>query len=145
MKSGGVAAIGVGTSEADPEHRAEEAIYRALNHPLLEVDYSGAAGALIQVIGGNDLTLEEVSKIGEIVGSQLDPSAQTIWGARILPEMEGKLQVISIVTGVKSPYILGAGVSPEPRSVEKALERHVDSRSSLKRPISNDLGIDIIS
>ena len=141
MKSGGVAAIGVGQSEADPDHRAEEAIYRALNHPLLEVDYSGAAGALIQVIGGNDLTLDEVSKIGEIIGSQLDANAQTIWGARVLPEMDGKLQVISIVTGVKSPYILGASNAGQ----EKQVDTRSESRSSgFRRPISNDLGIEVI-
>ncbi|MBI4895413.1 MAG: cell division protein FtsZ [Candidatus Aenigmarchaeota archaeon] len=143
MRAGGVAAIGVGTSEADPEHRAEEAVYRALNHPLLEVDYSGAAGALIQVIGGNDMTLDEVSKVGEIVGTQLDPNAQTIWGARVLPEMDGKIQVISIVTGVKSPYILGAHQETAVAPVEA---KSVQGRSSpsLRRPISNDLGIEVI-
>ncbi|MBI5332538.1 MAG: cell division protein FtsZ [Candidatus Aenigmarchaeota archaeon] len=135
MKSGGVATIGVGTSETESGQRAEEAIYRALNHPLLEVDYSGATGALIQVIGGNDLTLEEVSKIGEIVSSQLDPNAQTMWGARMSPEMDGKIQVISIVTGVKSPYIMGSGTPA--KQVQK--EQYAASR-----PVSTELGIEII-
>lgn len=130
MRTGGVAAIGVGTSEADHGSRAEEAIYRALNHPLLEVDYQGATGALIQVIGGADMTLDEVSKVGEVVASQLDPGAQIIWGARVLPEFDGKLQVISIVTGVKSPYILGPSMKEAPAQRSR---------------VSNDLGIEVIA
>ncbi len=105
MKCGGVAAIGVG--ESSSENRAKEAVTKALNHPLLEVDYSGARGALIQIVGGDNLKLEEVNTIGEIVSKHLDPEAPVIWGARILPEYEDKLQVITIITGVKSPYILG--------------------------------------
>lgn len=127
MRSGGVAAIGVGESAS--EHRAHEAVSRALNHPLLEVDYTGATGALIQVIGGEDMRLDEINQIGEAVSKQLDPEAQVIWGARIVPEYENKLQVITIVTGVKSPFILG----PEAR-------RDPQSRSVMSR----QLGIEVI-
>jgi cell division protein FtsZ len=127
MREGGMAFIGVGESDND-ERRAEEAIYRALNHPLLETEYTGATGALIQVIGGNDITLEEVSKIGELVQNQLDKNAQVIWGARILPEFGNKLQVISIITGVKSPYILG-------RSEKPAASAH---------KVSHELGIEVL-
>ena len=105
MKSGGVSTIGIGIS--DSSNRSKEAVAKALRHPLLQVDYSGASGALIQIIGGPDLKLEEVNEIGEAVAKHLAPEAQTIWGARILDEYEGKVQVITIVTGVKSPYILG--------------------------------------
>jgi cell division protein FtsZ len=65
-------------------------------------------GALIHVTGGEDLRLDEVNLIGEYISKQLDPQAQVIWGARIDPAYKGKIKVISIVTGVKSPYILGA-------------------------------------
>lgn len=105
MKTGGVAAIGVGDS--DSQERAEEAVLKALNHPLIDVDYAGATGALIQVIGGEDIKLEEISKIGEKVHDFLDKDAQIIWGARVIPELENKIQVITIITGVKSPFILG--------------------------------------
>ena len=111
MKAGGVAAIGVG--ESTSEHRAHEAVSKALNHPLLEVDYTGATGALIQVIGGEDMKLEEINQIGEAVSKQLDPDAQVIWGARIVPEYDNKIQVITIVTGVKSPFILGPAARKE--------------------------------
>lgn len=106
MHYGGVAAIGVG--QAEDEDRAELAVERAMNHPLLNVDYNGAKGAMVHVTGGPDLRLEEVNRIGNYVQSQLDPDAQVIWGARILPEFSHKVQVITIVTGVKSPYIMGS-------------------------------------
>jgi len=127
MREGGVAFIGVGSSESD-DNRAGEAIARAMNHPLLEADCQGAKGALIQIIGGPNITLDEVSKVGEEVQSQLDPSAQVIWGARIVPEMGDKLQVISIITGVKSPYILGAVTKDEPAAAK----------------MSQDLGIEVL-
>ena len=126
MHAGGVAAIGVG--ESNSSDRAKDAITKALQNPLLEVDYTGAAGALVHITGGSDLRLDEVNMIGESVAQHLDPAAQVFWGARILPEFEGKVQVICIITGVKSPYILG------PVSYERPVVRE----------ISQALGIDII-
>jgi len=123
---GGVAAIGVG--ESNSSDRARDAVQKALENPLLEVDYTGAAGALVHITGGPDMTLEEVNRIGEMVSENLDPSATVYWGARILPEFEGKIQVITIITGVKSPYILGAITREEP----------------VIREVSSALGIDII-
>ena len=105
MQQGGVASIGVG--ESDGTNRAEDAVRLALNHPLLEVDYKDARGALVQVIGGPDLKLDEINTVGEILQKELAPGAQIIWGARIVPEYDDRLQVITIVTGVKSPFILG--------------------------------------
>lgn len=126
MATGGVAAIGVG--ESNSSDRAKDAITKALLNPLLEVDYAGATGALVHITGGPDLRLDEVNMIGETVGQHLDPTAQVFWGARILPEFEGKVQVISIITGVKSPYILG------PVSYERPVVKE----------LSQTLGIDII-
>ena len=126
MHAGGVACIGVG--ESNSSDRARDAISKALQNPLLEVDYEGATGALIHITGGPDLRLEEVNLIGETVSKNLDPSAQVFWGARILPEFEGKVQVITIITGVKSPYILGPVSYEEP----------------VTREISETLGIEVL-
>ena len=126
MHSGGVAALGVG--ESNSSDRALDAVTKALTNPLLDVDYTGATGALIHITGGNDLRLEEVNAIGEAVSQYLDPTAQVIWGARILPEFGNKVQVIAIITGVQSPYILG------PVAREKASTRELDMA----------LGIDVI-
>lgn len=105
MKCGGVSAICVG--ESDSQSRIKDAVLKAINHPLLEVDYSGALGALIHVICGPDCTLAEINEAGELISNKLSPEAQLIWGARVVPEYAGKVQVIAIITGVKSPYILG--------------------------------------
>ncbi|MCD4740592.1 cell division protein FtsZ, partial [archaeon] len=74
---------------------------------LLDVDYRGAKGALIHISGGPDLTLGEANEIGERLTEAIDPSAQVIWGSRVVPEYEGKIEVISIFTGVQSPHIRG--------------------------------------
>jgi cell division protein FtsZ len=121
MHSGGVATIGF--AESDTKSRAEEAIIKAMSNPLLEVDYQGGSGALIHVTGGDDLRLDEVNLIGEYVSKQLDPEAQVIWGARIDPAFKGKLRVITIVTGVKSPFILGPTVTE--RKVEKSFSQEL--------------------
>ena len=128
MHSGGVAAVGFG--ESDTKNRAEEAVMKALTNPLLEVSYEGGTGALIHITGGSDMRLDEVNLIGEHVSKQLDPDAPVIWGARIDPEFKGKIRVITIVTGVKSPYILG------PRATEERART---------REFTKDLGISVIN
>jgi len=105
MRNGDVAVIGVG--ESDTQGKVEEAVRQALTHPLLDVDYKGATGALIHVTCGPDLKLEEFSNIGQLVTETLSPDAQVIIGARINKDFAGKVRVITIMTGVKSPYILG--------------------------------------
>ena len=98
MQGGGVSVIGIG--ESDTEHRVDEAVKRALSNPLLDVTYEGATGALIHITGGEDLTLDEVNRVGEIVTQALDPDSQVIWGARVNEEMNNRLRVMTIITGV---------------------------------------------
>ncbi|MBI2547810.1 cell division protein FtsZ [Candidatus Woesearchaeota archaeon] len=105
MTDGGVAAIGVGAS--DTNNRVEEAVTGALSNPLLDINYEGATGALIHIEGGPDLTLEEVSRVGDLVTANLDQDANVIWGARINDDMKGRVCVMTIITGVSSPWILG--------------------------------------
>ncbi|MBS3118766.1 cell division protein FtsZ [Candidatus Woesearchaeota archaeon] len=105
MQNGGVAAIGVGVS--DTGNRVEEAVKGALSNPLLDINYQGATGALIHVTGGPDMTLDEVAQIGELVTESLDEDANVIWGARIADDHKGKISVMTIITGVQSPQLLG--------------------------------------
>ena len=126
MKDGGVAVIGMG--EDNSSERVSQAVKQALTHPLLDVDYTGATGALIHVTCGPDLKLEEFDHIGRIVSDNLGPEANVIIGARISKEFAGRVRVITIMTGVKSPYLLG-------KSAEETLE-----------PISkelSDVGIEV--
>ena len=66
-----------------------------------------ATGALIHIHGGPDLTLEEVNQIGELVTESMDDNANCIWGTRVTDDMKGKVTVMTIMTGVKSPWVLG--------------------------------------
>ena len=125
MADGGVAAIGVGTS--DTNSKVDEAVRGALDNPLLDIKYEGATGALIHICGGPDMTLEDISKVGELVTEELDEDANVIWGARVNEDMKGKLMVMTIVTGVQSPAILGK-------------TREVETNSE----INEELGIEII-
>ncbi|MFH1823423.1 MAG: cell division protein FtsZ [archaeon] len=127
ISDGGVAMIGVG--ESDSNNRAEEAIEKAIDNPLLDVDISEAKGALINIIGGLDLTLEEAKQVIETVGKRIGADARMIWGAQLSEDMDKTLRVLLILTGVKSPQILGSG--------EKRKEK-------AERNIQEELGIEFV-
>ena len=99
--------------ESDTGQRALEAVEKAVNNPLLDVDISDAAGALINVVGGSDMSLDECKLIVETIGDKLSPDAKLVWGAQISPDMENAIRVLLIVTGVKSSQIMGHGESIE--------------------------------
>jgi len=105
MGKGGVAMIGIG--ESDSDQRANEAVEKAITNPLLDVDIQGANGALINVSGGSDMTLDEAKKVVETVSEKLDENAKLIWGAQISEDLENTIRVMLIVTGVDSPQIFG--------------------------------------
>ncbi len=110
MKRGGVALIGLGEAEGD--NKAVDAITEALNSPLLEVDITEATGALVNVTGGNDMTLREAQKVVEEIYAKIDKNARIIWGTTIDPSMKKSIRAMLVVTGVKSKQIMG----PTPRS-----------------------------
>jgi len=125
MKNGDVAVIGVG--ESDTTARVDEAVRQALTHPLLDVDYKGATGALIHITCGPDFKLEEFAGVGELVTENISPDAQVIIGARVNREFANKVRVITIMTGVKSPYIMGrhreeSRISTKPQMSELGIE-----------------------
>jgi len=119
MRGGGVAVIGIG--ESDSTNRVVEAVEQALTHPLLDVDYKGATGALVHVTGGEDLKLEEFDSIGRAVSENLSNDAQVIIGARINKEFVGRVRVITIMTGVKSPYVLAKSTAEQAFPVSKEI------------------------
>ncbi len=106
MTNGGLAMIGL--AESDTERRAAEAVEKALNTPLIDVDIEGATGALINVSGGADMTIKEAQEIVQRVNERLDPDAKVIWGAQIDPSLGDTIKAMIIVTGVRSPQIYGA-------------------------------------
>jgi len=109
MSNGGVALIGVG--ESDSENRANEAVEKSINNPLLDGDIAGASGALINVGGSKDLTLNEARRVVEAVSERLSDEARVIWGAQIYDDLGSVLRVMLIVTWLKSPHIFGKSKS----------------------------------
>ena len=113
MKGGGVAMIGLGESQATGEERAIEAIDEAINSPLLEVDVSSSTGVLVNVVGGEDMTVSEAERVAEEVQARVSPNARIIWGATVDPGLRHVLRIMLVATGVKSKQILGRKTAQE--------------------------------
>lgn len=127
MKGSGMAMIGMGESESGD--RALESVHEALNSPLLDLDISNAQGALINISGSSDLTLNEAEKIVQIVADELDPDANIIWGAQIQEDLENVIRTTIVVAGVKSPHIFG---TPTEREYVEERERETVKESALE-------------
>ena len=124
MGDGGVALIGVG--ESDSHDRAKQAVDKALHNPLLDVTIDGAKGALINIIGGPDLKLEEARTIVEEISTKLNNDAPIIWGAQMSDDLEGLLRVMLIVTGVTSEQITGSRSSKNLGKSEKEMNLGIE-------------------
>jgi cell division protein FtsZ len=125
MMGSGMAMIGMG--ESDSGDRAIESVHEALNSPLLDLDISNAKGALINISGSSDLTLNEAEKVVQIVADELDPDANIIWGTQIQEDLQNTIRTTIVVAGVKSPYIFG--VHDEPEYVEEKQKEKVPESS----------------
>ncbi len=111
MQNGGIALISLG--EGSGPDKVNSAVRSTLEHPLLDVDYEGAKGAIIHLEGGPDLTLGEATKIGELISTQFDENANIKLGARINPNLEGKVRVTAVIVGVHSPMMFSKGTQEE--------------------------------
>ncbi|WP_435361099.1 cell division protein FtsZ [Haloarchaeobius sp. DFWS5] len=105
MERGGVAMIGLG--ESDSGSKSTDSVKAALRSPLLDVDISGASSALVNVTGGNDMSIEEAEGVVEEIYDRIDPDARIIWGTSIDETLEGSMRTMIVVTGVDSPQIYG--------------------------------------
>ncbi|VVB85969.1 Cell division protein FtsZ 1 [uncultured archaeon] len=105
MKGGGLAVMLVG--EAKGQDKAKEVVRAALNHPLLDVDTTGATGCLLHITGGPDMSLHEAEQIASSLTYELDSHANVIWGARVRKDYESKVRCMAIMTGIKSAQIMG--------------------------------------
>ncbi len=120
MDSGGLSVMLWG--EADETAGVEEIVKEALNHPLLNVDYKGANGALVHITGGPKMSLQYVQDVAKSLTEDLDCYSNVILGARVMPEFEGRCRVMAIMTGVQSPNLLGPSrAAMTERPVRKAV------------------------
>ncbi len=127
MQGGGVGFIAVGEGKGNDRVRA--AAEGVVKNRLLDVDFEGAKGAIIHITGGSDLTLGDAIKAGEMITERMDPEANVKWGARIMQNYEGRLEIVAIVTGVKGASVAGS---------------QMDNESSYEEPTSSVGGLDFI-
>jgi len=109
MEGGGLSMISLG--EGQGHDKVQDVVKDTLSHPLLDVDYEGAKGCLIHLEGGPDLSLGDAIKAGDLLTQSFDEGASVKMGARINPSLNGAIRITAIITGIKSPYILGKSVT----------------------------------
>ncbi len=106
LTDGGFAVIGLGEATLDAKHeeRSRVAIETALNSPMLDADISSATRALINVVGGDDMTLKEAEFVVAETAKRINSNAHIIWGARIEENLKkSAIRVLVVLAGVKFP------------------------------------------
>ncbi len=127
LKDKGIAHLGVGVAKGD--NRIIEAVRVAVNCPLLETTIEGARGVILNVVGGDDLTFDEVADAAELVRSVVDASANIIFGARIDPNVQDEVEITVIATGF-------SGFESK-RNDEENMQRGYQSGRMYDRPAYN--------
>ncbi len=103
----------MGTGESDGENRAIEAAEKAIANPLLDgVSMKGAKGVIVSITGGEDMRLMEVDEAASHIKELVDPDANIIWGSAFNPDLEGKIRVSVVATGIE------ADAASEPRPAQ---------------------------
>jgi cell division protein FtsZ len=153
MGEGGLAVMLWG--EAKTSDGASAVVQEALNHPLLDVDYRGATGALVHITGGPDLTLKTAEEVAENLTYELDAHANVIWGARVTPDFEGRIRVMSIMTGIstseEAPVSQAQGETAPKAAFQEVGFQPERPVSIARRPIANPVsnpgigGIDFVA
>ncbi|MDE1871141.1 MAG: cell division protein FtsZ [Candidatus Micrarchaeota archaeon] len=134
LQDSGYALIGMGESHAaNEDKRIEKAISETLDSPLLDIDISKSRKALVNIIGGSDLTLKEAENVFRAVSSRINDEAMLKWGARIDPKLPKNTLKIMVVMG-------GVGLA---EYVEDSIQQSQKDAESGKFNI-DDLGLDEI-
>ncbi|MEM2137825.1 MAG: cell division protein FtsZ [Candidatus Anstonellaceae archaeon] len=105
LENGGISAICIG--DASGVGRVDDLMEKVLKNRLLDIDVEGARGVLLHITGGNDLTLGDATRAGELLTQYVDPEANVIYGARIDEGYSRQIEAMGIFTGIKTPYVLG--------------------------------------
>ena len=147
----------MGTGEGHGENRALEAAEKAIANPLLDgVSMQGAKGVIILIIGGEDMKLLEVDEAANHIRELVDPNANIIWGSAFNPDLQGKIRVSVVATGIeqdasavedasaRAPFNLGASRGParpqaQPTEVKPLFERAAPAPAPEPEPEPLDL------
>jgi cell division protein FtsZ len=104
----------MGTGEASGDNRAIEAAEKAISNPLLDgVSMKGAKGVIISITGGEDMRLMEVDEAASHIKELVDPDANIIWGSAFNNDLDGKIRVSVVATGIEAE----AAQQPQPGKV----------------------------
>lgn len=104
LEKKGIASFGIG--EAEGSERIDKAVQRASSMPILDIhDISTSFGLLIQITGGQDMTLDEVAKVGELMTKRLPNTKKIIWGAKVDDTMTGRIRIMALFTSVGNPFV----------------------------------------
>ncbi len=129
----------MGTGEGEGENRALQAAEQAIANPLLDgVSMAGAKGVIISIIGGEDMKLLEVDEAANHIRELVDEDANIIWGSAFNPDLEGKIRVSVVATGIEGggktqtrsesrSFSLGGSRAPKRPVLELPAEDEVDS------------------
>ena len=112
MKDAGSALMGIGTAKG--ETRAADAARAAITSPLLETSIAGAEGILLNITGGNDLSLYEVNEAAGEIAEAAAEDANIIFGAVVDEQLEGQMVVTVIATGFSGGRVVRAEPAPRP-------------------------------
>ncbi|MBE0413547.1 cell division protein FtsZ [Yoonia sp.] len=124
----------MGTGEAEGENRAIQAAEKAIANPLLdEISLEGAKGVLINITGGYDLTLFELDEAANKIREKVDPEANIIVGSTLDTNMEGKMRVSVVATGIDA--IVSNADTPLPR---RPMSNHVSRPVIAEQPAAMD-------
>ena len=105
----------MGTGEGEGPNRALEAAERAIANPLLDgVSMQGAKGVIISIIGGEDMKLLEVDEAANHIRELVDPEANIIWGSAFNPDLEGKIRVSVVATGIEQSAEMAQSAANQP-------------------------------
>jgi cell division protein FtsZ len=104
----------MGTGEASGDNRAIEAAEKAISNPLLDgVSMKGAKGVIISITGGEDMRLMEVDEAASHIKELVDPDANIIWGSAFNNDLDGKIRVSVVATGIEAEAV----TQPQPGKV----------------------------
>ena len=129
----------MGTGEGEGDNRALEAAERAIANPLLDgVSMQGAKGVIISIIGGEDMKLLEVDEAANHIRELVDQEANIIWGSAFNPELDGKIRVSVVATGIEQS---AEQMAENTRPVDLSAARG-PSRPAIPIPVEDDLSDD---